>query len=112
MSRHPIIHDMLAEREYEVQDTVGGAARKVVLRIGQPRRDPHGDWMCPIQVVGLDYDNVMEVNGIDAVQALYLAMQIAGAKLTYPPRGVTVTWKGERNVGLPLPNPADAAGVE
>ncbi len=112
MTTDAVITDLLAEREYEAQAAAGGATRKVVLRIGRPRPDPEGDWLCPVQVVGLEDDAVMNVNGIDAVQALLLAMQMAGARLTHPPRGVTVTWMGMPDVGLPLPGPAAAAWID
>lgn len=110
MTTDAVVADLLVEREYEAQAAAGGPPRQVTLRIGRPRPDRQGDWVCPVQVVGLGDDAVMNVNGVDAVQALFLAMQIAGVKLTFPPRGVTVTWMGMRDVGLPLP--AAAAGID
>jgi hypothetical protein len=44
---------------------------------------------------------VLEVGGVDAVQALYLAMAMAGTRLSYPPIGTAVTWLGGADLGLP-----------
>ena len=110
VSNDTAVGEVLAEREYEATDINGGAPRKVVLRIGMPRPDPQpgGDWVCPVQVVGMGDDDVLEVPGVDAVQALHLAMAMAGVRLTYPPKGTTITWLGGPDLGLPLPGPAGA----
>jgi hypothetical protein len=99
--------ELVAEREYEATDPRGGEARKVVLRVGTPRAapDPGGHWLCPVQIVGIGDDNVLEAAGVDAVQALSLALVMAGVKLTCPPPGVTITWLGGSDLGLPLPDP-------
>lgn len=110
MAEDTALGELLAEREYEASDGRGGAPRTVVLRIGRPRPDtrPGGDWVCPFQIIGLGNDDVMAVGGVDAVQALHLAMAMAGARLAHPPRGTTITWLGEADLGLPLPSPAGA----
>lgn len=99
--------ELLAEREYEATESRGGEARKVLLRIGMPRlaTESGGHWVCPVQILGIGDDSLLEAAGIDAVQALHLGMVMAGVKLTYPPRGVTITWHGGSDLGLPLPDP-------
>jgi hypothetical protein len=103
--------DVVAERAYEATQARGGEPREVLLRIGRPRVAPHldGAWTCPVQIHGMDEDDVLEAVGIDAVQALYLALSMAGARLTYSRNGSTITWLGGSELGLPLPAPAAAA---
>ena len=111
MSVDTALGEVIAEREYEASNAGGGEPRRVLLRIGKPRIAPHldGAWVCPVQILGIGEDDVLEAAGIDAVQALHLAMVMAGARLTYPPRGVTITWLGGPDLGLPLPDPAASA---
>lgn len=111
MSVDTALGDVLAEREYEAIHAGAGKPRKVVLRIGKPRIAPHQDgaWICPAQILGIGEDNVLEAAGIDAVQALHLAMVMAGARLTYPPKGLTITWLGGSDLGLPVLDPNAAA---
>ncbi|HEX5724774.1 MAG TPA: hypothetical protein VFX98_04870 [Longimicrobiaceae bacterium] len=79
----------------------------ITVRIGKPHPDPEpgGGWGCPIQVVGLDDDEVVVAYGYDAVQALQLAMQMVGIRLAYPrtEEPVTLTWLDDPDLGFPLP---------
>jgi len=111
VTTNTIMGEVIAEREYEGRDASGGEPHRVLLRIGKPRPAPRlgGDWVCPVQVLGIGDDEVREAGGIDAVQALQLGMAMAGVILTYPPRGVTVTLWGESDLGLPLPDSNAAA---
>ena len=113
MSADKALGEVLAEREYEATNAHGGEPRKVLLRIGRPRNAPHldGAWVCPVQILVIGEDDVFDAAGVDAVQALHLAMAMAAASLTYPPQGVTITWLGSSDLGLPLPDPA-AAGFD
>ncbi|HEX8213815.1 MAG TPA: hypothetical protein VF584_26850 [Longimicrobium sp.] len=111
MSVDTALGEVLAEREYEAIHVDGGEPRKVVLRIGKPRVAPHldGAWVCPVQILGIGEDHVLEAAGIDAVQALHLGLVMAGARLMHPPKGLTITWMGESDLGLPILDPAAAA---
>lgn len=98
--------EVIAEREYEAHEGDGAGSRTVVLRIGRPTPYPEPDsgWVCPVQVLGMGEDEVLQVGGVDGVQALFLALAMAGARLTYPRSGVSVTWLGGSDLGLPLPD--------
>lgn len=111
MSVDTVLGEVLAEREYEAIHADGREPSKVVLRIGKPRTAPHldGAWVCPIQILGIGDDDVVEAAGIDAVQALHLGMAMAGARLTNPPKGLKITWLGGSDLDLPLADPAAAA---
>ncbi|MFE2285430.1 DUF6968 family protein [Streptomyces sp. NPDC059443] len=93
--------EVVASREL-VADRKGGSSFPVVVRVGAPRRDtdPDGDWVCPCQLEGLGESRVWLIHGIDAVQALQLALfclkgQIAAIA---EPEGLTFTWLGESGI--------------
>jgi hypothetical protein len=82
--------------------------REVVLTIGKPRPDPRpgGDWMCSVLIEGIPNGRRRRVNGVDAVQALQMAMIYARHELDAS--GLPLTWlDGEPgDVDLPLPVPS------
>jgi hypothetical protein len=50
--------------------------------MGKPEQFPgHTDYYCPYQVKGGGRENVMAVGGIDAFQAMQLALSTIGAEL-------------------------------
>jgi len=57
--------------------------KKVILTLGVPQPVPGSDWGCAVQITGLAtrYRRPQYVFGIDALQALHLAMQDAGRML-------------------------------
>lgn len=93
----PELHDVIAEREFEAQGRPGG----VTLRLGRPAPDPQGDWSCPFQTVGLGRDGeVHTAYGVDAVQALVLALQMARAQLQSVQAEHGLTWLDGSDLGL------------
>lgn len=76
----------------------------VMVRIGKPVRnpDPEGDWLCPIQIAGLGDDTVRAAFGVDAVQALILALQMIHIDLQAGQRrtGRTLQWLEQSDLGL------------
>jgi hypothetical protein len=108
--------EVIAERELEAR-APDGTVRTVTVRIGKPHPDPApgGDWGCPVQIVGLDDDQVIVAYGYDAVQALQLAFQMVGARLAYPrtEEPVTLTWLDDPDLGFPVPQtPSDSTTLE
>lgn len=51
---------------------------EIIVEIGQPYRcgDSPDEWACPVRLEGL-HDNLRDVHGGDAVQALCLAVRLA-----------------------------------
>jgi hypothetical protein len=100
--------EVIAERELQAR-APDGAVRTVTVRIGKPHRDPEdgGGWGCPVQIVGLDDDDVVVAYGYDGVQALQLAFQMVGARLAFPRAGepVTLTWLDDLDLGFPGESP-------
>jgi len=77
------------------------SGRPVVLTIGVPQPVPGSDWGCAIQITGLKtaWRRPRYVFGVDAIQALHLALKHAGVILesTKP----KLAWFGENNLGMP-----------
>ena len=79
----------------------------MILTIGVPQSVPGGDWGCAVQVTGLGrgLSRPRFIFGIDALQALHLAMQFASA--TLETWGSQLEWLGRKgDLGFPrfLPN--------
>lgn len=93
---------VVATRELECR---GGAP--IVVVIGQPQPFPDLlNYYCPFQLRGLGNERIRYAGGVDAVQALELALQMIGAIL-YTSREAQekrLTWNGAANLGFPVPS--------
>jgi hypothetical protein len=100
------LHDVgqvLAERILELDE--GTLRSQVRVLIGAPKYLPGtSDFYCPYQVLGLSDDTVRYTGGVDAAQALYLAMEAVGTWLAATPeaRSGRLSWYGERSLGFPV----------
>jgi uncharacterized protein DUF6968 len=85
------------ERQFEL-----GEAR-VVLRLFVPEPSDK-DYGCEYSIVWPDREQRRRIFGIDAVQALLLAMQMAHVDLLLSPESKAgqLTWLEERDFGLPF----------
>jgi hypothetical protein len=98
--------DVIAERMLVARKPGSDAVAEIWVRVGRPYpdTDPDGDWICPIQILGLGAEEVANVYGIDAVQALTLALQKAGIDLAAGVRsGLDLRWLDGSDLGFPLP---------
>ena len=91
---------VIAERMYQIAGTPDG----IHVRIGEPM-NKEGDCACAVHIRGIDDDSVRMIFGVDALQALCLAidyvsvrMHVANAQLAGD-----IEWLGERQLGLPPP---------
>jgi hypothetical protein len=94
---------ILAERFLELD--VKGRRKSVRVLIGTPKPIPDScDFFCPYQVVGLGDETVRYTEGVDAAQAIYLAMESVGTWLAATPeaRAGRLTWYDERALGFPV----------
>jgi hypothetical protein len=94
---------VLAERILELD--AAGDRRKVRVLLGQPRTMPGShDFFCPYQVVGLGDEVVRYAGGVDAAQAIYLAMEAVGTALAATREALSgaLTWYGEPALGFPV----------
>ncbi len=75
--------EVIAERELEfVPDQ--GEAQAVTVRLGRPVPDPRApdrSWCCPYQILGTGRDRVFAIFGVDALQALLLALHTIPVEL-------------------------------
>jgi len=83
--------------------------RTVIVRIGLPvtsREPPHESW-CPYQVEGLGSGKVRRIFGVDAVQSLWLTLQIIGCELytseAYQAGGLH-SFESDPDLGFPVPD--------
>ena len=82
-----------------------------MLTIGVPQSVPGWDWGCALQITGLNthFRRPRYIFGIDGLQALHIAMKLAGAELE--DYESSLVWLGERgDLGMPrflpqLPKP-------
>lgn len=98
------VGSVIATRQLDL--TTGG---KVVVTIGKPEKVPDDDsYYCPYQITGIKRDKVRYAAGIDAVQALQLAIQMIGADLhaSEVARTGVLSWDGgskKGDFGFPPP---------
>lgn len=57
-----------------------GERIEVVIAVGHPYRTSDEDWVCPVEISGLD-GSVADVHGIDSLQALWLGVRLIGERL-------------------------------
>ena len=78
----------------------------VMLEIGMPYQMDKGqpDCWCPYRISGMGPSAVKRIGGVDAVQALYLALQMAATDLyaASAEQSDKITWVGRQNLGLPF----------
>lgn len=97
------VGSVLARRILDLHTETG--RREVQVLIGMPRAIPDSpDVYCPYQIVGLGDPTVRYTEGVDAAQAIYLAMEAAGTTLAGTPeaRGGRLTWYDEPSLGFPV----------
>lgn len=95
---------VFAERHFELSDS-----SPVVVRFSEPVAD-RGDYRCDYVITGLDRIHKSHAFGVDGVQALYLAMELAHVDLlaSKQAKAGELRWMGQRDLGLPLPASVNA----
>lgn len=98
--------EIIAERKLNI---VGDEHRKLIVKIGKPQTFPDSlDYYCPYQIIGLGKEKIRYAGGIDAVQALILALKMIGADLYTSKESVEgkLRWEGDEkgNLGFPYPD--------
>ena len=73
--------DVIAMRELSLVE--GDAVPKTVLvKLGKPRQFPDASsYYVPFQITGIGSEKVRRAGGVDAIQAIQLAMKMIGATL-------------------------------
>lgn len=97
--------DPVATRAFSVE---GDPGREVAVTIGRPIPEPAGDWICSFSIEGLPSAGNGTAHGIDALDALMMAMD--GARKALVATGLTLRWKGGEpgDMGIPRLMPMSA----
>jgi hypothetical protein len=95
------LNDIIAERQLVGKQRDQTFA--VTVKIGRPVPHPEGDWECPYVISGLPNPHGLRVGGVDAVQALYLALHMIGADLRFRHKDIQLQWLGADDLGFPVP---------
>lgn len=93
---------VIASRTLRLGTQVDG----VTVSIGAPKPYADGkDFYCPFRIEGLGDDRVKYAGGVDAVQALQLAMQRIGIELYASPHASALRWidPDGPDLGFPVP---------
>jgi hypothetical protein len=95
--------EVIARREYQL--TIGDGTTPVVVQVGKPAPfpdAPYGDWYCPYTIeIPNDESWHREAGGVDALQALLLAISAIRAHLDWLGKSGKLIWLDE-NLGLDL----------
>ena len=95
------VGEIIGSRKYEIATTDGTG--EVILYLGKPQPFPDSSgFFCPLQILGVGDEKVRYAGGVDGIQALQLALRMAGSLLdTLAPdvRG-KLRWEGSNDFGL------------
>lgn len=99
--------DIIASRSLTREEEDGNLSEVVVL-IGKPRQmEDHSDFFAPYQFRGIGGEKIRYAAGVDAVQALQLAMMMIGAELAALNKkpGSKIAWDcgDDGDFGFPMP---------
>jgi hypothetical protein len=97
------IGEVIATRKLRI---IGEKEQDVTILIGKPRRLPDSpDYYCPFQITGMDPEEVRCAYGVDAVQAIQLALVHIGAHLSGSKEAKTgqLRWEDMSDLGFPIP---------
>lgn len=99
----PSDFDPMVERTFERHAAAGITAVRLALGHPEPDPAPGGDWRCRVIIVGLPYAVDRYAYGVDGVQALTLALEMAAADLRHAalPSGERLTFLGGPDLCLP-----------
>jgi hypothetical protein len=87
---------------------IGEEDKEISVLIGKPKKLPRSsDYYCPFQIRGIRSGKVYYAAGIDAIQAIQLAMKMIGALLYTSREGKKnkLRWEGDERGDLGLPKP-------
>ena len=94
---------VVATRELRL---AGGKA--VTVAVGKPEKFPDSeDYYCPYQILGLGNERIRRAGGIDAVQALELALKMIGTDLctSKEAQAGELSWSGGKKGDFDFPVP-------
>ena len=111
-------------REYELGPIVaeriltveGTPSVQITVLMGAPRIGAeNGDYVCPVQILGIGDEKVWGVYGVDAFQAMQLGLEIIGVELYVKLNRKLdgkIRWNDQLDLGFPLPDSVIEFGPE
>ena len=100
--------EVIAERSLTFDSD--GVEKPVRVQIGRPYAESDGAYFCPYRVVGLASEGTRRAGGVDAIQALQLALVMIGAELSTSSK--SLKWDGESSTGFPASTHDPVLGPE
>lgn len=70
----------------------GPQPKAVTVKLGKPRRSKEIDWECPFSISGLGIRGIQYGRGVDAIQALSMALE--GVRVLLERSGARLSWIG------------------
>jgi uncharacterized protein DUF6968 len=95
--------ETIARREFSYEGPNGTG--QIVVEIGKPvlfPDAPQGDWCCPFVIDGLSEHYEFSIGGVDALQALLLAISAVKAHLRLIAEYTKLVWLGSEDLGISL----------
>jgi len=68
----------------------GRQPKVVTVKLGMPRRSKERDWECPFSITGLGIRGIQYGRGVDAIQALCMALE--GVRVLLERSGARFSW--------------------
>ncbi len=98
--------DTVLERLFESTDADGNKSI-IKLRLGIPYHVPDSTsnlkWRCAYQIIGTGFEKVKLAQGMDAIDAMLMCVQLADVWMKMYQKDMTITWLGEEWLGLVFP---------
>ncbi|MGH9461837.1 MAG: DUF6968 family protein [Vicinamibacteria bacterium] len=96
------VGELVAERTVVLEDG-SGVRRTILVKLCKPEPDGN-DWACSYQVIGFEREMGLRVMGVDAFQALLLAIKGLVVDLEVEARrvGGRLDWLGQSTGGFPV----------
>lgn len=100
------IGDIIATRILRLKDENEEHEREIHIRIGKPLPfQDSPDFYCPYQIIGVGSEKIKYAGGIDAIQAIQLALDRIGAELynSKEAQSDQLRWEGDEKGDLGFP---------
>jgi len=99
------IGEVIATRTLQLVENKKGG---ITVQIGKPKQFPNkSDYYCPYRIIGIGDEKIRYAAGIDAVQAIQLAMVKIGAEIytSTEAKSGRLRWDGDEKGDLGFPAP-------
>lgn len=93
------IGTVIAERELDGLED--GKPCKITIKFGKPvQLQDDGSWYCPYSITTSNAERLFSGAGLDSLQALRIAISMAGAELATQYPSLQLRWSGDDDLGF------------